>query len=80
MTDYPQKEKIVAATAIFKMKMQQTVARIEEEHLQNTCGVEMIFEGAVYEEDETKYKWRVWSKPLLSSKTRSLKYTTLWRK
>ena len=26
--------------------------RIEEEHLQDTCGVEMIFEGHVYEEDE----------------------------
>ena len=27
-----------------------------------------------------KYRWRIWSKPLLCSKTRSLKYTTLWRK
>ena len=33
MTDYYQKEKAVAATAIFKMKMQQTVKMIEEEHL-----------------------------------------------
>ena len=52
MTDYSQKEKAVAITAIFKMKMQQTVERIEEEHLQDTYGVEMIFEGDVYEEDE----------------------------
>ena len=28
------------------------MARIEEEHLQDTCGAEMIFEGDVYEEDE----------------------------
>ena len=33
MTDSSQKEKVVAATAIFKMKMQQTVERIEVEHL-----------------------------------------------
>ena len=26
--------------------------RIEEEHLQDTCGAEMIFEGDAYEEDE----------------------------
>ena len=26
--------------------------RIKEEHLQDTCGAEMIFEGDVYEEDE----------------------------
>ena len=26
--------------------------RIEEEHHKDTCGVEMIFEGDVYEEDE----------------------------
>ena len=52
MTDYSQKEKVVAATTIFKMKMQQTVEKIKEEHLQDTCGVEMIFEGNVYEEDE----------------------------
>ena len=25
---------------------------IEEEHLQDTCGAEMIFEGGAYEEDE----------------------------
>ena len=52
MTDYSQKEKVVATTTIFKMKMQQTVEKIKEEHLQDTCGVEMIFEGNVYEEDE----------------------------
>ena len=33
MTNYSQKEKTIVATAIFKMKMQQTVERIEEEHL-----------------------------------------------
>ena len=33
MTDYSQKEKEVVAIAIFKMKMQQTVERIEEKHL-----------------------------------------------
>ena len=26
--------------------------RIEEEHLQDTCGGDMIFEGDAYEEDE----------------------------
>ena len=62
MTDYSQKEKTVAATAIFKMKMQQTVARIEE-HLQDTCGVEMIFEGAVYEEDEKNTNGRFGASP-----------------
>ena len=30
MTDYSQEEKAVAAIAIFKMKVQQTVERIEE--------------------------------------------------
>ena len=52
MIGYSQKEKAVAATAIFRMKMQQTVEMIEEEHLQDTCGAEMIFEEDVYEEDE----------------------------
>ena len=52
MIDYSQNKKAVAATAIFKMKMQQTMEMIEEEHLQDTCGAEMIFEGDVYEEDE----------------------------
>ena len=33
------------------MKVQQIVERIEEEHLQNTCGAEMIFEDDAYEED-----------------------------
>ena len=33
MTDYSQKEKAVAATAIFKMKMQQTMDRKEESSL-----------------------------------------------
>ena len=51
MTDYSQNEKAIATTSIFKMKMQQTVERIEEEHLQDTCGAEMIFQGDVYEED-----------------------------
>ena len=49
MTDYFQEEKAVVATAIFKMKVQQTVENIEEEHLQNTCGVEIIFEEDAYE-------------------------------
>ena len=52
MADYSQEEKAVAATAIFKMKMQQTVERIEEEHLHNTCGAEIIFEEDAYEENE----------------------------
>ena len=34
------------------MKMQQTMERIEEEHLQDTCGVEMIFEEDAYQKDE----------------------------
>ena len=38
------------------MKMQQTVERIEEEHLQDTYGDEMIFEGDLYEEDEEIHK------------------------
>ena len=51
ITNYSQEENAVVATAIFKMKVQQTVERIEE-HLQDTCGAEMIFEGDAYEEDE----------------------------
>ena len=43
MTDYSQEEKVVVATAIFKMKVQQTMERIGEENLQK--------EDA-YEEDE----------------------------
>ena len=50
MTDYSHKEKVVAATAIFKMKMQQIVEMIEEEHLPDTYGVDVIFEGDEYEE------------------------------
>ena len=34
------------------MKMLHIVERIEEGHLQDTCGVEMIFEGDEYEEDK----------------------------
>ena len=52
MTDYSQEENAIAAIAIFKMKVQQTMERIEEEHLQNTCGAEIIFEEDAYEEDE----------------------------
>ena len=52
MIDYSQKEKAVAATTIFKMKIQHTMEMIEDEHLQDTFGAEMIFEGEVYEEDE----------------------------
>ena len=52
MIDYSQKEKAVVVTAIFKIKMQHTMEMIEDEHLQDTCGAEMIFEGEVYEEDE----------------------------
>ena len=52
MIDYSQEEKVVVATAIFKIKMQQAMERIEEEHLQDTCMVEMIFEEDAYEEDE----------------------------
>ena len=33
MTEYSQEEKAVAVISIFKMKVQQTVERIEEEHL-----------------------------------------------
>ena len=33
MTNYSLEEKAVATTIIFKMKMQQAVKRIEEEHL-----------------------------------------------
>ena len=52
MIDYSQKEEAIDAIAKFKIKMQQTVERIEEEHLQDTCGNEMIFEWDAYEEDE----------------------------
>ena len=34
------------------MKVHRTVERIEEEHLQNTCGAEIIFEEDAYEENE----------------------------
>ena len=44
MTDHSQEEKTIATTAIFKMKMQQTVERIKEENFQDTCGAKMIFE------------------------------------
>ena len=42
MTNYSQEEKAVAVTAIFKMKVQQIMERIEEENLQNNCGAEII--------------------------------------
>ena len=52
MTYYSQEEKAVAATAIFKMKVQQAMEMFEEEHLQNTCRAEIIFEDNAYEEYE----------------------------
>ena len=52
MVDYSQQEKVVAAISIFKMKVQQNVERIEEGHLWDTCGIEMIFKGDAYEEEE----------------------------
>ena len=51
MIDYSQEENVVVATVIFKMKVQQTVERIEEEHLYNTYGVEIIFEDDAYKEN-----------------------------
>ena len=52
MTDYSQEEKTIAATAIFKMNVQQSLERIEEEHLQDNCGAKMSFEEDAYEEDK----------------------------
>ena len=52
MTYYSQKEKAVATTGIFKMIMQQTMERMEEEHLQDTSRAKMIFEGDVNEKDD----------------------------
>ena len=52
MNDYSQEDNAVVATTIFKMKVQQTVEKIEEEHLQDTCRAEMIFEDDEEEEDE----------------------------
>ena len=52
MIDYSKEENAVAITAIFKMKMQQTVERIKEVYLQDTCGAKMFFENYAYEEDE----------------------------
>ena len=52
MIGYSQKEKAVAIISIFKMKMQQIMERIKEDHLYDTYGIEMIFEGDEYEEDE----------------------------
>ena len=52
MTDYSQEENVVAATTIFNVKVQQTVEMIEKEHLQDTYGAKMNFEGDAYEEDE----------------------------
>ena len=48
MTDYPREEKAIAAIAILKMKVQQTV----EDHLQDTSGVDIIFEDDAYKENE----------------------------
>ena len=52
MIDYSQEEKVVAITAIFKMKVQQTVEKTMEKHLQDTYGVEMIFEEDSHKENE----------------------------
>ena len=79
MTNYSQEEKAIAATTIFKMKVHQTVEKTMEEHLQDTYGIEMIFKR-IHMKKIKKYRWRIWNKPLLSSKTHSLKYMTLWRK
>ena len=45
ITDYSPEEEAVAATAVIKLKMQQTIETIEEEHLLDTCGAEVIYEG-----------------------------------
>ena len=52
MIDYSQEEKAVDTISIFKMKVQETVEMIEEEHLQNTYGAKIIFEDDAYEENE----------------------------
>ena len=39
VTDYSQKEKAVVATPIFKMKMQQTVERIEKSTSRTLVGL-----------------------------------------
>ena len=44
---------------------------IEEKHLHDTYGVEMIFEMDVYEEDE-EYRWRIWSKTLIRPQVQDL--------
>ena len=51
-TDYSQEEKTIVEISLFKMKVQQTVEMIEEEHFQNTCGAEIIFEEDAYGENE----------------------------
>ena len=43
MTDYSQEEKAIAATSIFKMKVQQTLEKTTEGRLRDTCGDEIIF-------------------------------------
>ena len=52
MIDYSQEEKAEAVISKLKMKMQRTMEMIEEEHLQNNCGAEIIFEEDAYEEDK----------------------------
>ena len=48
MTDSSREEKAIPAIAILKMKVQQTVG----DHLQDTCGVDIIFEDDVYKENK----------------------------
>ena len=49
MTDYSREQKVVVATSIFKMKVQYTMEKTVENHLQDTYEAKIIFEEDAHE-------------------------------
>ena len=45
MNQYYHEENTAAATATFRMKMQQVIEKVVEEQFQDVYGVEVIYEG-----------------------------------
>ena len=78
MTNYCHEENVIDTTTIFKMQMHQITEKIVKE-LQDIYGVDVIYKEESDEEEE-KFKLKIWSKLLLKWKTKSLKYMVLWKK
>ena len=52
MTKYSHEENAATAAATFKMEMHQVIEKVAEEHFQDICGAEVIYEEESDEEKE----------------------------